>query len=245
MAVRSPIATTGVAGSCILAGTIAILPPAPSGGETRLAILAASSLSGVFDESRQAFDAELLFAASGIHYQSVAHGRPFDLLITANAGHAEQLRVTGVARAAFPLAPGSPVLVTSEPILSRDAAEWLHRSPRARIAIPNPRHAPFGTSAAEWLRHHGIDHNSDDRFVVTQSVESAMALVVRGAADAAFGAETLKPHGTHQTPISGARPIRYWCVVSKDAPDNAEELITKLSNMLDHFAISDAGSLGE
>lgn len=245
MAVRQSITTAGIVGSCIVAGTVAVLPSDPSCSEPKLAILAASSLSGVLGGSDWSLNSELLFAASGIHYQSVVHGRPFDLLITAQAEHAEQLRTSGVARAVFPLTSGSPVLVTRKPVSSRDVADWLCENSGVRIAIPNPRYAPFGASSADWLRRHGINHNTDARFVVTQSVESAVALLARGAVDAAFGAETLEPHGMHQTPILSARPIQYWAVVSKEAPDDADDLIPTLSSMLSRTVIANAGSQGE
>lgn len=222
----------GVAGACALAGVLLLDAASRPSAQRRLVILAASSLRSVLSGDQHALGASLNFAASGMHYQAVAHGRPFDLLVTASASHAERLVKSGVARDAVPLASASPALFTPAPAPSQDLVAWLSGGRSLRFAIPNPEHAPFGASAADWLNDHGIDYQRDARFVVAQSVESAMALLSRGAVDAAFGAESLTPHGAHATPLVGARPIQYWCVVSRDAPSDATDTISKLSLLI-------------
>lgn len=242
---RQVMTAAGVAGACALAGVLLLDAASRPSAQRRLVILAASSLSGALGVGEGGLDADLSFAASGAHYLAVVRGRRFDVLITASAEHAERLVESGVARTAAPLASGCPFLVTRGPAPVGNLVEWLGHHPSIRVAIPNPKHAPFGASAAEWLRDQGIDYQRDGRFVVAQSVESAVSLVARGAVDAAFIAEALTPRAACATPLPGARPVQYWCVVSRDAPSQATDTIATLSWLLERAGVARAQPRGE
>jgi len=61
----------------------------------------------------------------------------------------------------------------------------------ARIAIANPRHAPYGKAAEAALRHAGIWNGVSRRMVLGENVAQAAQFVQSGAADAGIVAKSL------------------------------------------------------
>ena len=61
----------------------------------------------------------------------------------------------------------------------------------ARIALPDPRSAPYGRAAAEAMRRAGVYEQAAGRLVFGESVSQANQFLLAGSADIAFTAKAI------------------------------------------------------
>ena len=124
------------------------------------------------------------YGSSGQMVQQALNGAPFQLLLLADASHADRLAaaVPGVERR--PYALGRLALVARPGSGVRDLASLKAAIMAGRIrhlAIANPAHAPYGVAARAVLAGLGIDRNT--RLVLGENVAQALSFVTNGAAD--------------------------------------------------------------
>ncbi|NBX30888.1 molybdate ABC transporter substrate-binding protein, partial [bacterium] len=106
-------------------------------------------------------DVRPTFAASGTLHAQIATGAPFDLFLAADIGYAESLADHGLAARGDVFRYGTGRLVVWVPQAStvdldgRGMQALLDPAIR-RIAIANPRHAPYGRAAEAAFEHHGL-----------------------------------------------------------------------------------------
>jgi molybdate transport system substrate-binding protein len=173
--------------------------PAPAGGDgpRRLAVAAAANLEGAIDELARGFEAEhpgvsvaVTLGASGALHAQLRNGAPFDVFLSADDDYPRRLVQAGSARpedeAVYALGrlaiwvpPGSPL-----DLAGRGAGALADPAVR-RLAIANPRVAPYGRAAEAALRWAGVHGAVRDRLVLGQSVAQAAQFARSGAADAA------------------------------------------------------------
>ena len=131
--------------------------PAPS-GPRQLAIAAASDLRFAMDEIVRDFQAvrpevatTVTYGSSGQFFAQIESGAPFDMFFSADAQYTRRLDADGFAapQSGFTYAIGRLALfvpASSALDLSRGLA--VLRDPSVRkVAIANPRHAPYGRAA--------------------------------------------------------------------------------------------------
>ncbi len=205
---------------------------AASAGE--LAIAAAANLKYAVDELVAAFgeaqpgvDVKLTYGASGNFYAQLAQRAPFDLFLSADTLYPERLARDGLAldgttfryasgRLALWVPPGSAL-----PVATRGLAVLLDPAVK-RIAIANPRHAPYGAAAVAALEAEGLHDRLKDKLVLGENVGQAAQFVQSRAADAGFvalslalsppladGAHHVVPAGLH-APLEQAGVILDW-----------------------------------
>lgn len=158
-------------------------PPAP--------VAAAADLRVVLPPIAQAYEREsgervsLSFGSSGQMVQQTLNGAPFQLLLLADASHADRLSaaVPGVERRPYALGrlalvarPGSGV----KDLQSLRAAILAGRI--RHLAIANPAHAPYGVAARAVLAGLGMADTAP--LVLGENVAQALSFVSNGAADA-------------------------------------------------------------
>jgi molybdate transport system substrate-binding protein len=167
-----------------------LLPALPCAAST-LTVAAAADLQPVLPEIARLYQqrtgdkVKLIFGSSGNLVAQIQQGAPADLFLSADLAHARQvarrpadLRPYAVGQLVLWMRPGSPV----------DPAQPGLRAlldPRIRrIAIANPRHAPYGQAAEAALRHFGLYQQLEPKLVVAENVAQAAQWVQSGAADA-------------------------------------------------------------
>lgn len=182
---------------------------APARADTAL-VAAASSLRQVWPALLAQFDGEVRtsFGASGTLAQQIVHGAPFQLFLAADtdtvdwllAHHPGLAASSGAgeqASAALPqvYARGELVLIVRQGLglsgdtaLDADAATLLRSAHVSRLALANPRHAPYGRAAEHWLADTGIASGDATAFVkiIGENAAQAVQFVLSGAADAAL-----------------------------------------------------------
>jgi len=137
---------------------------------------------------------EAIYGSSGAMHAQLRQRAPYDVYLSADVGYPRDLVANGVglARDLFTYATGRLVVwvpVRSTLAIERDDIRALDRA--ARIAIANPRHAPYGQAAEAALRRAGIWEVVKGRLVLGENVAQAAQFLQSGAADAAIIAKSL------------------------------------------------------
>lgn len=154
-------------------------------------------------------------AASGKHYAQIRQGAPFDLFFSADSQRTGDLVRSGHARADSRFVYAEGVLVLWSPAAGQippDGLGFLKAGGDLRLAMANPRTAPYGAAAAALLARHGI-RPEPGRLVQGQSVGQAFNFLVTGNAQAGFVAlsqvieyERHQPPGSRWIPDPGDYP---------------------------------------
>ncbi len=158
-------------------------------------IAAATDLRACLDELAAAFhldhphiDIRPTFGASGALVAQIRTGLEADLFLSADIQYARDLAAAGLAAPddVFPTGLGGLVIwVRNESPLdvSAQGAGVLGDPTVRRIAIANPRHAPYGRAAMAALAHLGLDRVLAEKFATAESAAQAAQYVDSGAAD--------------------------------------------------------------
>lgn len=135
------------------------------------------------------------FGSSGNLFTQIQNGAPFDVFLSADIDYPRRLRAAGLGEDVAVYAIGRLVLWTrhdSGVDISAGLASLA--DPRVRrIAIANPRHAPYGRAAAAALRRQGIYEAVASRLVLGENVAQTAQFVQSGNADAGIISRALTP----------------------------------------------------
>lgn len=126
---------------------------------------------------------EIIYGSSGRFHTQIRQAAPFDLYFSADIAYPEELARTGhAAGPVVPYAIGRLVLWSTSEDASKLTLADL-RDPRfTRIAIANPRHAPYGARAVEALTAAGLHPDLEPRYVYGENISQTAQLVLSGNA---------------------------------------------------------------
>lgn len=204
---RAVLRTLGLA---LLLALQALLPAAHAG--ERITVAAAADLKFALDEIVADFcrahpddTVEVVYGSSGKFATQIRQGAPFDLYFSADIAYPRALEADGLALGPTrPYAVGRLVLWSR----SRDARalrlQDLADPALGRIAIANPRHAPYGKRAEEALRAAGVWEAVQPRLVQGENIAQTAQFVQTGNAAVGIIARslalnpTLAAQGGHQ-----------------------------------------------
>ena len=166
-----------------------------------LRVAAASSLRFALQELAEKFEkkynAKLLisYGASGHFYLQIKHGAPYDVFLSANALYPRKLIEEGRAlKDSYTVfAKGRLVLFTVKEIELKDYSVLLKVK---RIAMANPKYAPYGKAAMEFLKNAGLYPKVRHKLVYGANVSQAFQFTASGGADVGIVALSLViPYG--------------------------------------------------
>lgn len=121
------------------------------------------------------------FGSSGLLTAQIRQGAPFDVFLSADASRPQSLVEDGFAKApSITYAEGQIALWTP----GRNAAP--SQIGERRLAIANPRLAPYGKAAAECLRHLGLWESVEAHLVYGNNVSQVNHFVTTTAVTAGF-----------------------------------------------------------
>ncbi len=127
--------------------------------------------------------------STGKLYAQIVNGAPFDVFLAANAAEPTRLEQAGVAVAGtrFTYARGRVVLWSADAQRIRDNGPALLASGGfRRIAIANPRTAPYGAAAMAVLENLGVRARIEPLLVQGEDIGQAFHYTASGNADAGF-----------------------------------------------------------
>jgi molybdate transport system substrate-binding protein len=186
----------------------------------KLSIAAAADLQFALADAARQFhlrhpqtDVQIDYGSSGNFYAQIRNGAPFDLFLSADVQYPRNLAREGLARAdsLFVYAAGRLAVwvPASSPL---DPATALRDPAVRRIAIANPRHAPYGRAAEAALRHMGLYESVEKKLVLGENISQTLQFVQSGAADVGIVALSLAVAPT----VRGQG--RYWEVPVESYP---------------------------
>lgn len=123
--------------------------------------------------------------ATGALYAQIKNGAPFDLLLAADDETPARLEREGNAVAAtrYTYAIGKLVLWSAKPGVVDDKGGVLRQGNFERLAIANPKTAPYGEAAVEALTRLGLHTGLQSKLVQGNSIAQAYQFVASGNAE--------------------------------------------------------------
>ncbi len=128
----------------------------------------------------------LAFGSTGKHYAQIKNGAPFDLFLAADTLRPALLEKSGVGHNRFTYAIGQLVLWAPQADSSIDPLELIRSS--RRIAIANPKLAPYGKAAAEFLKKNKLWE--EEKMVMGQNIAQAFQFVKSKSVKVGFVAKS-------------------------------------------------------
>lgn len=155
-----------------------------------LRIAAAADLKFAMDEIAASFrqshpgtNVEVTYGSSGNFKTQIQQGAPFDLYFSADIAFPRELKEAGLAASDVrPYATGRIVLWSAQTDASKLTLADLTRADFPKIAIANPRHAPYGKRAEEALRASGVWEKIEPRLVYGENIAQTAQFVQSGNA---------------------------------------------------------------
>jgi len=178
--------------SCFL-GLVGITALPAYAESEELTIAAASDLNFAFKELIKDFETQtgervkLIGGSSGHFSTQIANGAPFDLYFSADIAYPKKLIADGFAvpESLYQYAIGRIVLWVPKGS-TLDVSKGMEvcvDSAVKKLAIANPKHAPYGRAAVAVLEHYQLAGRMADKLVMGQNIAQTAQFVQSGAAD--------------------------------------------------------------
>jgi len=199
-----------------------------------ITIAAAADLNFVFRELAAEYEkstgdrVRLSLGSSGNFYAQIQNGAPFDLYFSADIAYPRKLEEAGltVPGSLYPYAIGRIVLWAGKDSrldLSK-GLEILLEPTIKKIAIANPKHAPYGRAAVAAMEHAQVYDRVKDKLVLGENISQAAQFIESGAADVGIIAMSLalapqmQAAGQYrEIPADAHPPIEQGAVILKGA----------------------------
>jgi len=180
---------------------LAVLVAACSGcrhekpSQREISVAAAADLKFAFDEVVSAYQKEnpgiqvsVTYGSSGNFYAQLSNQAPFDLFLSADIAYPRRLIENGLAlkESEFLYAVGHLVVWVpngSSLDLNKLGMKAVADPSVKKIAIANPKHAPYGRAAEAALKKFGVYDEVKDRLVLGENIAQAAQFVESGSAD--------------------------------------------------------------
>ncbi len=213
------------------AAALGLILAAPAAADVQVAVAAnftepAKQIAAAF-EAKTGTHLALSFGSSGQFYTQIAHGAPFEVLLSADADRPAQAEKEGLAvpGTRFTYAIGRLVLFSRTPGLVDGRAAVLRSGRFEKLSIADPALAPYGAAAVQTMTRLGVYEALKPKLVTGTSVSQAYQFVQSGAAELGFvalsqvagekgGSRWLVPEADHA-------PIEQQAVLLKAGQDDA------------------------
>ena len=190
-------------------------------------------------ERNTAHKVTLAFGASGQFYAQIRHGAPFEMLLSADDDVPRKLEREGLAvpGTRFTYAVGRLALWSRDPQLIDVNGDVLRSGRFERLAIANPKLAPYGRAATEVIERMKLTESLATRIVQGTNISQAFKFVASGNAALGFVAVSQVVEDGQLTggsvwfvPTNLHAPIKQDAVLLAKARDNPAALA-----LLDHL----------
>jgi len=193
---------------------------------------AMKDLKAAFEKQSPQTHVEVMIGGSGKLVAQIRQGAPYDLFLSANMYYPQKLFEMGVATGKPVMyAQGALVLLSKTPKKYEKGLKLLTSSAIHKIAVANPKTAPYGAAAVEALKKAGLYNEVRKKFVYGESISQTITYTLRAADIGLVAKSTLfAPQmrhfeaGKHWVDVDEElyTPIAQGMVLLKRAADNAE-----------------------
>ena len=219
--------------TALLAAAGLALPRAAQADAVLVAV--ASNFAGPLAKLGEGFTAAtghtltLIAGATGKFYSQIEAGAPFEVLLAADAETPQKLIQQGLAVAGsnFTYAVGVLVLWSATPGYVDGQGAVLAAGRFNKLAIANPKLAPYGRAGMEVLKTLGLGDALAPKLVTAESIAQAFQFVASGNAELGFVALSqvmgAGPPQAHERPLEGQAPKALGGQVMGAGPPQAHE----------------------
>ena len=156
-----------------------------------VSVAVASNFTAPMRKIAQAFEQEtghravLSSGSTGGFHVQIRNGAPFQVLVAADASTPLKIESEGlgVEGSRFTYAIGTLVLWSAQPGFVDGTGDVLRRGKFERIAIANPKLAPYGVAALETLSRLGVLQRVQPRLVRGENISQTYQFVATGNAE--------------------------------------------------------------
>jgi molybdate transport system substrate-binding protein len=202
----------------------------------KITIAAAADLKFAMDEivtlfkkSNAADEVEVIYGSSGKFHTQIQQGAPYDLFFSADIGYPRELAKAGLAALEVkPYAFGRIVLWSNSLDASQMTLDSLTDPKITRIAIANPKHAPYGKRAEEALRASGMWDKIEPKLIYGENIAHTAQFVQTGNAQVgiialalAVNPELASKGGYWLVPDKLHKPLEQGFIITQRAASNA------------------------
>ncbi len=190
---------------------------------------AMDEIVATFRQAHPADEVDVIYGSSGKFHTQIRQAAPYDLYFSADIAYPRELAKAGLAASAVqPYAVGRIVLWSARLDARQMTLASLADPGITRIAIANPKHAPYGKRAEEALRAAGLWEKVEPKLVYGESIAHTAQFVQTGNAQVgiialalALSPEMARRGGYWLIPDKLHEPLEQGFVISKRAAGNA------------------------
>lgn len=176
-----------------------------------------------FNKSHSGDEVQVVYGSSGKFHTQIQQGAPYDLFFSADIGYPRELAKQGLAASeAKPYAVGRIVLWSADMDATKMTLTSLADPKIAKIAIANPKHAPYGKRAEEALRSAGLWDKLQPKLVFGENIAQTAQYVQSGNAQMGILAlalvlnpELSKKGGYYLIPDTMHNPLEQGFIITK------------------------------
>ncbi len=191
-----------------------------------ITIAVASNFLAPIKELKTAFEGQsdhklrVVSASSGKLYAQIKNGAPYDLFLSADQEMPSLLVQDGLANkdSLFTYATGTLVLWSPNPDLVKGGAKTLENGGFRKLAMANPKLAPYGRAAAEVLDKLGLSSTLEKKIVRGENISQTFQFVSSGNAELGFVAlSQLTQNGSLKPGSAWIIPQTFYSPIHQDA----------------------------
>ena len=174
--------------------TLMMLLNITSAHADRVTVAVAANFTDVARELQPLFkkttghDAVISYGSTGKLFSQIEHGAPFEVFLAADTRRPMKAEKDGLAvpGSHFTYALGKLVLWSATPGLFEDAKTYLAAAKFNRLAIANPKTAPYGLAAEQVLKHMDVYPQVVGKLVRGDSIAQTFQFVATSNAQLGF-----------------------------------------------------------
>lgn len=139
------------------------------------------------------YTVQTVMGASGKLYMQIKHGAPYDVFLAADTDYPGRLWREDQLTVGPPIiyAYHALVLWVKEPQRQNDVAAILLAPEVKKIAIANPKLAPYGQAALDFLKKKELSAKLETKLVYADSIAQTAMYLLKGTAEAGFITQSL------------------------------------------------------
>lgn len=200
----------------------------------KITVAAAADLKFAMDEIVTSFNkshpkdqVEVIYGSSGKFFTQVQQGAPYDMYFSADINYPRELAKNGLAASdVMPYAVGRVVLWSNSMDATKMTLASLTDPKIAKIAIANPKHAPYGKRAEEALKASGMWDKIQSKLVFGENIAHTAQFVQTGNAQVgiialalALNPELSKKGGFYLISDTLHQPLEQGFIITKGGAD--------------------------
>jgi molybdate transport system substrate-binding protein len=156
----------------------------------KVKIAAAADLRFAMDEVVTQFKSlntqakiEVIYGSSGNAFTQISNGAPYDMFFSADIMYPQKLKEAGLTVTNPKLYAIGRIVLWSTTLDVSKGVEGLVLFPKAKIALANPYHAPYGKRAIESIQFYQIYEKVNSQLIYGENISQAAQFCITGNAD--------------------------------------------------------------